>query len=306
MPQGQRAADMLRGAMKTSLALFTFLAACSPTPCPLDHVADAGNMVDMDAPADLASVRDQARPPDLTTLPDLSIPPDLAPRLPRNNMRILRLGDSIVMDLPAQDGGGGYGVELWQRFRADHLWVTFVGTQITGPGVGAGYVITDESVLGSHHNEGHPGFTSAQLLAYVNTYQTFNEYTPDVTPLMIGTNDVIQDVPLTTYAANVQAILDKGLADTTGKSPIFGDGIVILCTLFYQSAVRNPGSDPTIDAFNAWIVSEVARRNSPRVLLLDTHAALSYPSDFIWDGVHPAPSGNIKYGDVLYEALRNL
>lgn len=68
----------------------------------------------------------------------------------------------------------------------------------------------DETRLELVANLGVNGYTSADLIR--DELPRLPEFAPDFASLLIGVNDVVQGVPLATYEANVEAILDGLLA----------------------------------------------------------------------------------------------
>lgn len=68
----------------------------------------------------------------------------------------------------------------------------------------------DETRLELVANLGVNGYTSADLIH--DELPQLPEFAPDFASLLIGVNDVVQGVPLATYEANVEAILDGLLA----------------------------------------------------------------------------------------------
>jgi len=310
MPQGKRAADMIVGwAMRPAIALVLLLAACSPAPCHVslvvdagapDHFADAGKMIDMAAAPDLA------RSPDLLLAPDLATLPDLAPGLPRNNLRVMPLGDSNTEGLvpPWLPVGGSYRVPLGQMF-ADHgLRLTYVGSQVNGPGWAASdNVITPGAMFGGHHHEGHHGYTIATLYAWITEFDSIVEYGPDVVTLGIGTNDYTQTTftvagSLATYAT----LLDRILADCAGRSVAFGDCKIVVTTIPAHEKAGTTDYDPSIRALNAGIAQLVAAR--PRCVLRDLYGAIGPWSTTTYvDAGHLNDASHAVWAGLLWDAM---
>lgn len=92
----------------------------------------------------------------------------------QDTLRIMPLGDSITYGV-GTDARNSYRSDLWNRLTAGGLPIDYVGSQQTG-------------TLLDADNEGHPGWTSAQLTAHIDGWLT--AYQPDVVLLHAGTNDI--------------------------------------------------------------------------------------------------------------------
>ena len=106
-------------------------------------------------------------------------------------LRIMPLGDSITYGVgtPAHDS---YRSELQRRLAAAGVDADFVGSQRSGTGP-------------DRDNEGHPGWTIAQLAEHIDEWLA--DYEPDVILLHIGTNDMFGGTP--GASAQLGALLDR-------------------------------------------------------------------------------------------------
>jgi len=110
-------------------------------------------------------------------------------------VRIMPLGDSITYGVGSSAGDSYRGPLYWRLAQAG-VQVDYVGSMRSG-------------VSPDPDNEGHKGWTIAQLAARVDDWLT--TYRPDVILLHIGTNDMVrgnQDA-----AADLAALLDRIAAD---------------------------------------------------------------------------------------------
>jgi Ca2+-binding RTX toxin-like protein len=122
-------------------------------------------------------------------------------------LKIMPLGDSITKGVLGEstyydnDSSGGYRTGLWNRFVADGLKVDFVGSQSHGP-----------TSLSDRDHQGHGGWTMNQIAGSVNGW--LNTSQPDVTLLMIGTNDARTD-SVSTMINELSTLIDQ----VTTQSP---------------------------------------------------------------------------------------
>ena len=97
---------------------------------------------------------------------------------PTGICKILPLGDSITYG--STTNNGGYRVELFTRAIHDGKNVTFAGSQSDGPATVAG-------VAFPRNNEGHPGWTIAQITGIATPSNALKD-APEIILLHIGTN----------------------------------------------------------------------------------------------------------------------
>jgi acyl-CoA thioesterase-1 len=117
--------------------------------------------------------------------------------------RIMALGDSLTfgnndINYPNGDIPGGFRKALGSLLTNGAFPFDFVGTLATNAAPGM-----------DPDHEGHPGFRTDQILTSVPAWL---EAKPDVVLLMIGSNDVIQGVPVATAAANLDSLIGLILA----------------------------------------------------------------------------------------------
>lgn len=203
------------------------------------------------------------------------------------------LGDSYMAGSDSTDGNG------CRKFVLDSLIiknenhdVRCVGSQVS-TGTGGGYGYTVPLV-----HEGHPGWTSTQLLSLVNGGGlAYAQGTPSVVFLMAGANDFGAGLTPSAVYANLSALLDAVLA----VSPDLG---VVLCeNVLMSSSVNTTLTARTRQAqeLNAMLPALVEAKGG-RVIL--ARASLLDQYDINVSGVHPNDTGYKKMGYILYNALR--
>ncbi len=194
------------------------------------------------------------------------------------HLKIMPLGDSITFGWP-DPSYGGYRNLLWRLLTDDGYDVDFVGSQQSGKGV-----IPDPD------NEGHPGWTIAQLKDGIDSNGWLETYQPDLILLHIGTNDLAHQSDTASAPGNLSALLDDMLARLPQAHIIVA-----------QIVPFRAGADKGHQAYNAAIAGIVASRG-PRVSLVDMQTILAR-GDYA-DGVHPNTGGYDKMARAWEAAIR--
>lgn len=133
---------------------------------------------------------------------------------------------------------------------------------------------------------------SADLLARIQS--DVIAYSPDVVIINVGTNDAGNSVALSTYAANVKAII----------AAIKASGARCVLSTVIPSA--NTTRQQYIDTYNAWLAYYCAREHVP---LLDYHRLLVDPSTggllaaYDLDGTHPNVAAAKQMGLLVADEL---
>ena len=114
-------------------------------------------------------------------------------------VKIMPLGDSFTRganDINYPNGSipGGYRKELGTRLATAGLAFDFVGSSS----------ITAVAGMDPDH-EGHDGFRTDQILSNLPTWLAA---APDVVLLHIGTNDILQNIPVIAAATNLSSLID--------------------------------------------------------------------------------------------------
>jgi lysophospholipase L1-like esterase len=136
-------------------------------------------------------------------------------------------------------------------------------------------------------NLGINGYTSADLIH--DELPALGRLLPDFVTVLIGVNDVVQDVPLGTYTANVETILDALLARVTSTA------IVSVATPDYT--VTPAGADfgdpreqhDGIVALNATMARLASARGIAFVDIVDLSVRAAADRSLVAsDGLHPS------------------
>ncbi len=215
--------------------------------------------------------------------------------------KILPLGDSITEGCCTAPEGG-YRIELFTKAVNSKQNITFVGGTLSigdakpnGPTTVAGQTFPQG-------NEGNGGYTIASPsskggIAGAITDQSCSTYKPDIVLLMIGTNDILQNIDLGNAPTRLGSLMDEIMTDAPSA-------------LLVVSSIPPCCNDTTVQAYNATIPDMVKTRAQAgkHVLFVDAHAAFikdaNYKTDYISsDGLHPSANGYAVVGDLFYGAI---
>jgi len=187
------------------------------------------------------------------------------------------LGDSITLGTPDQSYGG-YRHVLGILLAKDGYTIDFVGSQRSG-----------NRSIPDPDNEGHPGWTIAQIKSGIDVDGWLETYKPDIILLHIGTNDISHG-NAASAPDNLSALLDDMLARLPKVRVIVA-----------QIIPFRRGPDQGHQSYNRAIPGIVASKG-PRVSVIDMQNILSM-SDYA-DGLHPNASGYDKMARAWETALR--
>lgn len=237
---------------------------------------DAAPQGGLDASASDASAPDASVPD--ASAPDASAPPPVPTGRP---IRVMPLGDSITAGYPTADG---YRLELWDRAQAAQLAIQYVGSETSG----------DASLPDPHH-EGHPGWTIDQIDASVAGWLAAAQ--PDVILLMIGSNDVFQQLDLAGAPARLSTLIQHiGAALPTAR--------LVVSSIPPQRTTDRLGN---VAAFNAAIPGVVqALAQAGQLVTFTDNGGQLLLSDISSDNLHPLPSGYLELGDRWFTALSSV
>lgn len=132
-------------------------------------------------------------------------------------------------------------------------------------------------------NAGVAGDTSTQMLARFDTAVT--PYSPNIVTILAGINDIAQGVVLTTFQANIIAMVAKCLAINARP---------VLATITPNSSGAPTNTKEQVQRFNSWLKRYAAQQ---KIDILDFYSVLvdpangSYLSAYNADGVHPNAAG---------------
>lgn len=181
-------------------------------------------------------------------------------------LRIMPMGDSIT---EAEVGHNSYRRDLWNNLLGAGCQVNFVGSH---SGVFGGSAPNGDF---DQDNEGHWGWrtdeVSAQAAGWVSSAA------PDIVLVHLGTNDLFQGEGAANVAQELGALIDNIRA---GKP----DARILLAKI-----ITNAPDPAGAAALNAQIDGVAASRG---VTVVDQ--ASGFSTGDLYDGVHPAPSGEAK------------
>jgi lysophospholipase L1-like esterase len=212
---------------------------------------------------------------------------------------VMPLGDSITQGGNAADQGG-YRSRLFHLALQDHHTIKFVGSMSNGPST------VDGQAFPSAH-EGHPGFTISGdkngaygILPLVPG--AIKAFHPEIITLMIGTNDVLQQMDLAHASDRLAALLDEILATDPNVCLIVAKATPL------ADAVGNA----RVEAYDASIPDLIASRaaTGKHIALVDMYAAFtanaSYKTQLLQDGIHPTDAGYQLMAGTWYAPLGGL
>ena len=194
-------------------------------------------------------------------------------------VRILPLGDSLTYGEALTSVQGGYRNRLYTVLTNAGYNVDFLGNESD----------TSNPTLPDKDHEGHPAFLIDEIQTNIDDWLgTVDD--PDVILLLIGTNDVWQDLNL----AQAPTRLGNLIADIATKRPF---AKIIVSNL--PRRVDNISGDYEAKqvTFNNALPGVVAQQVAlgRQVTLLDMHSVLNTGiGDYSSDGVHPSTSGYVK------------
>jgi lysophospholipase L1-like esterase len=192
-------------------------------------------------------------------------------------IKIMPLGDSITYGTP-NPGYGGFRRVLGMLLAKDGYTIQFVGSQHNG-----------NEAVPDPNNEGHPGWTTAQIKHGIDANGWLETADPDIVLLHIGTND-IRLGGATLAPANLSALLDDILARAPRAR-----------VLVAQIIPARRGADAVHATYNE-AVQRIVASKGPRAALVDMRKVLS-PTDYA-DALHPNPGGYDKMARAWETALR--
>lgn len=189
--------------------------------------------------------------------------------------------------------------------------VGYLGDSIThGSNAGAGRRWVDQlpKILGTANisadsfiEAGVPGDTSTGMLARYET--DIREKGVKFLYLLAGTNDVNQAVPLTTYAANMDALYRNALRD----------GIQLIVGTIPPMGANNatPAKRLAIEQFNLWLTVWASYNNIPLAQVWSGLAAANGGVDYLGgydsgDGIHPNTLGHQQIALAFAAVSKNL
>ena len=203
------------------------------------------------------------------------------------SVKIAPLGDSITRGgLEPDSPYPSYRYYLWTMLRNGGYDVDFVGST-TEPNF--------QKVVFDQDHDGYSGYTT-ELLAN-DMDRILMSYTPDIVLLYIGTNDVLQQVPMKDRMRN----LDRIVASLRQKNP----NVRILIAQISPTSDTFRNTNSGLDEYNAELIGYAQRTTtvaSP-IVIVDMNTAWSTAQFTQDDGVHPNTEGEVQLAQRWANAL---
>ena len=208
---------------------------------------------------------------------------------------VLPLGDSITEGCCTAPEGG-YRIELFRQAVTNTKNLTFVGSLMNGPTPVAGRTFP-------MRHEGHGGYTISGGgnggIAGTITDTAISTYHPNIVLLMIGTNDLNDNIDVTNAPSRLGKLIDEIITDAPAA-------LVVVSTIIPIGA---PNGDQRTQTYNAALPGLVNARASAgkHVVLVDSYAAFAkdpnYQTTLKADGLHPNTAGYVVLGQAFYGAI---
>lgn len=206
------------------------------------------------------------------------------------------LGDSITWGAHRTETvPGGYRKELANRLTASGIAFDFVGHGTGNPATG----------VDPQHN-GNNGIRTDQVLTNLQTWMTTN---PDVVLMKLGTNDMLQKVPVHVAAENIRTLIHRITDNAPNRRLYVATIIPIVETRDGRTAAEWA---PIVDAYNAEVRKLVAEHAAQgrKVRLADVRNGITYTfpnssENFFQptDGTHPATAGYKQLGTYWFNTI---
>lgn len=212
-------------------------------------------------------------------------------------VHILPLGDSLtkgMTDTPELASHPTYRYWLYNELKSAGYDFDFVGSW-TQPNFAYSF---------DQHNEGHGGYTTDGLLngasddpAQGKLSQWLTGYHADIVLLMIGTNDVLHQIPTDQSISNIGAIIDQVRVQNPNAK-------ILLASIPPTSIQRD-----NLNALNARLPALASQKSTAQspVYFVDQYSGYDGVNDNqAASGVHPAESGEKKLAAKWFTAISQI
>jgi lysophospholipase L1-like esterase len=211
------------------------------------------------------------------------------------------IGDSIT--LGSHSTGGGYRVELFRQSLMDSKKITFVGRNSNGP---ATVVVNGSSTTFPPSHEGYSGYTidtnAAANRTGISTVvdAALEAGKPHIVLLMIGTNDVDNDLDLANAPTRLGNLLDR----ITTMAP---NALLVVAKI---TPTKTDATNTKVRSYNTAIPGLVQTRTSAgrHIVVVDMYAAITananYKAAWLDDDLHPNDAGYVVLGQTWYAGIK--
>jgi len=215
-------------------------------------------------------------------------------------LKVLPLGDSITrgnndINYPNGDIPGGYRKELGSRLNTVGVAYDFVGTQADNAASG---MDPDHSAFN--------GFRTDQMLASLPASLAL---APDIVLMHLGTNDILQNIPVTTAAGNLDTLIDQIAASAPNRRLYVSTLIPFVQGWGGRTAAQLNAEATDLNTRLRNMVQQHAALGE-KVFLVDMNAliVLDDPDPtkrffLTGDGIHPGQSGYNQMGTIWFKAI---
>ncbi len=209
--------------------------------------------------------------------------------------RIVPLGDSLTKGMLDTDDGGmhpTYRYWLWNKLRSNGYDVDFVGS----------WNVPNFPVSFDKDNEGHGGYRIAGIVDGVGTGGKLSTwlsgYYPDMALVLIGTNDVLANTPM----SDRFAAYDRLISTLRARNP----KITLVLAKLPPTGDSYRNTNSGLIEFNNRLPSWASSRStsSSRIVVVDLYSGFDGRSDNQGPRyIHPDESGEKKIADRFYAAM---
>ncbi|MEN6342176.1 MAG: GDSL-type esterase/lipase family protein [Methanospirillum sp.] len=203
------------------------------------------------------------------------------------SVKIAPIGDSITHGGKEADSPyPSYRYYLWTMLRNGGYDVDFVGST-TDPNF--------QKFVFDQDHDGYSGYTTELLANDMDRMLT--SYTPDIVLLYIGTNDVLQQVPMNDRMRNI----DRIVTSLRQKNP----NVRILLAQIAPTSDTFRNTNSGLDEYNDNLLSYAQRTTSAAspIVIVDMNTAWSTTQFLQADGVHPNTEGEVQMAQRWANAL---
>lgn len=195
-------------------------------------------------------------------------------------IRYVALGDSYTI------GEGVPSEESWPVLLTKHLQQNDIDIELVA-------------------NPSRTGWTTQQVLD--RELPLFENLNPTFATLLIGVNDYVQGVNITTFRSRLAQIMDLVLSKLPRKENFIVITIPDYSATPTGSQFSGPSTSADIERFNTVIKEEAAKRNIPVVDIYPlTQQMKDHPELVVADGLHPSGKEYALWEEMIYPVAEGI